>query len=28
MYGMLMHIPDPSMVDEFILSNFDSLYRP
>lgn len=28
MYGMLMHIPDPTMVDEFILSNFDSLYRP
>lgn len=27
MYGMLMHIPDPSMVDEFILSNFDSMYR-
>ncbi len=27
MYGMLMHIPDASMVDEFILSNFDSLYR-
>jgi sphinganine-1-phosphate aldolase len=27
MYGMLMHIPDPSMVEDFILSNFDSLYR-
>ncbi len=27
MYGMLMHIPDPSMVEDFILSNFDALYR-
>ncbi|HND12164.1 MAG TPA: aspartate aminotransferase family protein [Pseudomonadota bacterium] len=28
MYGMLMHIPDASMVDDFILTNFDALYRP
>jgi glutamate/tyrosine decarboxylase-like PLP-dependent enzyme len=27
MYGMLMHIPDTAMVDDFILSNFDALYR-
>lgn len=27
MYGMLMQVPDPQMVDEFILNHFDALYR-
>ena len=28
MYGMLLHIPDTGLVEDFILKNFDALYRP